>query len=287
MRDVAILVGALAVGVCWPVSTAAGQDTVDTVEASVGFLPCTPVGVDGPVPWGLTPGYPQPRRADEAPGLTVVITEIRPDRARLYLDDRYIGRADDFDGHPDALYLEPGTYVLEARLGGYRTDRFDLVADAGCRHDIRHWLDRVRSEPVEGVADGPPAPFPLERVFGPVEAVASDHERGADTRSRTTAEVTAPAVPPTVVLAPDRATLRLRVTPLHASVTLDGEFLATGRELARVQGGLAVEVGHRIVEVSAPGYRTVTLELDLVAGAVTAHDVALDPDARVTDNTRD
>lgn len=283
MRYATILVGAVAVGLYGLVPPAVGDDRSETVESSVGFLPCTPVGVDGPVPWGVAPGHPRLPPPGGVLNLTVVITDVRPDRARLYLDDRYIGRADDFDGRPDVLYLEPGTYALEARLGGYRTARFDLIADAGCRYDIRHWLDRVRGDPVERADDGPPSPFPLERVFGPVGSTAS----GAETRPQDAPEATTMTARPSVVPASGRATIRLRVTPPQASVTLDGEFLATGSELGRIEGGLAVDAGHRMLEVSAPGYRTVTLALDLVAGTAAEYTVELEPAVHAPENVGD
>ena len=74
----------------------------------------------------------------------------------------------------------------------------------------------------------------------------------------------------------ERATLRLRVSPVSASVTLDGEFLASGAELARVQGGVAVDAGVRVLRVAAPGYRSVTLELELAAGEVVERVVELE-----------
>jgi hypothetical protein len=90
-----------------------------------------------------------------------------------------------------------------------------------------------------------------------------------------------------VVPATDRATLQLRVTPTQASVTLDGRLLATGTELARVQHGLAVDAGQRTLEVSAPGYRTVILVLDLVAGTTTEYVVELEPTAPAGESGRD
>ena len=58
-----------------------------------------------------------------------------PEEALLYLDGRFIGSADDFDGHPDYLYLEPGVYELEesARSGIglpiIRARSFEFTAD--------------------------------------------------------------------------------------------------------------------------------------------------------------
>lgn len=275
MRYTSILVGMFAVGVWSLASAGPGGDTLEAVDASVGSLPCTPIGVEGPTPWGAPPWVPGEDVPFEPPAWTVVVIDIRPDRARLYLDDRFIGRADDFDGRPDVMYLEPGRYLLEARLGGYRTDRFEIVADAGCRHEIRHWLERVRGERVERRDEGPPSPFPVERMFSPVPPVDDAiptaeprHDAAEKVRDGEPRSMAAPSA--------ERATLRLRVIPVSASVTLDGEFLASGAELARVQGGLAVDAGVRVLSVAAPGYRTVILELELAAGEVVERVVELE-----------
>lgn len=286
MKFPATLAGTLAVAVCGVASAVSGHATA-RVDASVGFLPCTPVGVDGPVPWGVPAGPPALPGASDAPNLTVVVTDVRPGRARLYLDDRYIGRADDFDGRHGALYLEPGRYVLEARLGGYRTDRFEVVADAGRTVEIRHWLERVRGEPVERAGEGPPAPFPLERVFGPQSRVAPADAVDTGVPCRREAGMPAGDAPPVASSSAQRATLRLRVVPAEARVLLDGELLATGVELDRVQTGLAVDPGRRVLEVTAPGHRPVTLELDLVAGEVTERVVELEVDVAAGTSQRD
>jgi len=41
---------------------------------------------------------------------------VRPDDTRVYVDGRYLGVVDQFDGWPDKLYLPPGEYRL--RLNG-------------------------------------------------------------------------------------------------------------------------------------------------------------------------
>ena len=294
MRYEAILLAAIA----WAPSALVGAQPgprVDPPDASVGSLPCTPIGVEGPMPWGPSGRQPVSPGPLPAPVLTVVVTDIRPDRARLYLDDRFIGRADDFDGRPDFLYLEPGRYALEARLGGYRSDRFDLVADHGCVVELRHSLQRVRDERIERLRDGPSAPFPLERVFAPVkpdetgDQVAAEPTGSGESadEARTSEVERVPLAGTETGSATTRATLRLRVEPPQASVFIDGEFVATGRELGRLQSGLAVDSGTRTVEVSAAGYRAVRVELDLGGGDIVDRDIRLAPEDQVVDQAPD
>ena len=66
-----------------------------------------------------------------APRPAVLDTDIRPGRSRLYLDGRLVGMATDFNGSPDFMYLEPGRYRLEARLGGYQSAAFEIEAAQG------------------------------------------------------------------------------------------------------------------------------------------------------------
>ena len=51
-------------------------------------------------------------------GYAAIKTDVEPDEAEVWLDGKYVGTADDFDGYPDFLYLEPGAYHLEFRLPG-------------------------------------------------------------------------------------------------------------------------------------------------------------------------
>jgi hypothetical protein len=62
-----------------------------------------------------------------------VKTDVSPEEAQVYLDGKYIGTADDFDGTPDYLYLGAGKYHIEFRLPGYQTYATDLNVSRGQR----------------------------------------------------------------------------------------------------------------------------------------------------------
>ena len=53
------------------------------------------------------------------PVWAAIDADVSPEEARVYLDGKYIGIADDFDGYPDYLYLRRGHYRLEFKLDGY------------------------------------------------------------------------------------------------------------------------------------------------------------------------
>jgi len=207
--------------------------------------------------------------------MAVIDTKIKPRRVRLWLDGSLIGVADDFDGKPDYLYLRPGRYRLEGRLHGYRTDVFEIEAQDGCRYDIKHWMTKSRDTKME---PDPAPPRPVQRVFEtvsgggtadepPPPAAAPDPRLRPDlgTRSR----------PPMATQVRVGASLRVLVEPLDAAVTVDGEYVATGAELARMTQALAVAPGAHLIEVAAAGYRPHRLEIELVKGELKEINIVL------------
>jgi hypothetical protein len=70
-------------------------------------------------------------------------TDVEPDEARVYLDGRLIGTADDYDGFPRTLHVRPGAHHLEFRLRHHRSYAVDVNARANERIDIDHWLPRI------------------------------------------------------------------------------------------------------------------------------------------------
>ncbi len=233
---------------------------------------------------------PQP---PPATNVAVVKIGVHPWWTRLELDGRFIGIADDFDGVPDYLYLKPGTYRLECKLGGYETQVVEIVAKAGYRYDIDFRLERVPGTKKEHFWQKPHRPKPLPRLYGPV--------KGKEPLIRKVPEPRGAAAPrgsgPDLSLRPDlqpvhkknsesgpaaakpeMAHLALTVAPPNAAVYLDGEFLATGKALAQLEEPVAIAPGHHTIEVMAPGRPRLqkvieaapgeTVELTLDVGAV-------------------
>jgi hypothetical protein len=204
-------------------------------------------------------------------------TDVEPERALVYLDGELIGTADDFDGFPDYLYLEPGTYAVEFKLGGYKSAVMKLEARKGRFFPIDIELERIPGEPVAAWYDQPEG-LPHYRVFGPrradgkrVELAAPDaslrpemsdegDNEDLDEAEEAQAEK---ARPPRV---PRGAALDLRVTPDNAAVYLDGELVGTAEELRRLQRGLAVPPGRHQIQVMAPGKAPRELEVEVGPG---------------------
>ena len=95
----------------------------------------------------------------------VVKTDVSPEEAQIFLDGKFIGSADDFDGMPDFLYLGTGKYHIEFRLPGYQSLATDLEVSRGQRVRLDQ---KLKLEPGKSALDQfPPGAkgTPLGRVF--------------------------------------------------------------------------------------------------------------------------
>lgn len=246
-------------------TTAPGAEDVPPLD-----VPCREVG-------SWWPSWPGAERSPEPPELAVVMTDFRPKDVRLFLDGRAIGRARAFNGRNGFLFLEPGEYRLEAQLGGYQPVAFRIVAHQNCRFDIRHRMQRIAGATKERSRDVFSREEPLQRVYGPrtaVEEKAAAAAPGPDLSLRPNLSER----PRTSHRSPARsASLRLQIAPPSASVSLDGEFVATGEELGRLIGPLAIVPGDHVLEVSAPGYEPREVEFVARLGEITELSVTLLP----------
>jgi len=192
-------------------------------------------------------------------GLTAVDTDVSPEAALVVLNGVVIGTADDFDGHPDYLYLKPGHYTIEFRLPGYVSQSREL--DAGTEAQIPIDLELERDRSGNAVAPyQPPRGLPYGRVFGPDFGTASsqrqaapdptlrpelrwEHSHGSDVAGQ-----------PSATSGGATATLKLQVTPPNAAVYLDDVFLGSGEAVTRMLRGIAVTPGPHRIEVLSPGH---------------------------------
>ena len=70
--------------------------------------------------------------------------------------------------------------------------------------------------------------------------------------------------------------LKLAIVPDDASVYLDGRFLGTGRELARLRAGLIVDPGEHRIEVVRPGRQSEEESFSVRAGEEVRLEIELD-----------
>lgn len=205
-----------------------------------------------PYYWGVP--YYVPRRAYREYQLGALDLNVRPKKTEVYLDGQYIGTAGRYDGFPDHLWLEEGSYELIFYRPGLATERRVLSVYPGVVVDVR-----LRLQPGESVAPGELTQ--VDRSAGALAEVRSAYE-SQERRA-------APAAPPASAELDTRAApgrVRLTVLPADASVYLDGRLLGSGDELAKLHAGLVVEAGSHLIEVVRPGYGTKRLEFAVEAG---------------------
>jgi hypothetical protein len=217
--------------------------------------------------FGYTTVYPRPGAVYGA-----LDTDISPERAEVWLDGERIGVADDFDGFPDYLWLEKGTYDVVFYLPGYKTLARQysiypgLVVDAGDR------LERG-----EAIHPSDLGPASHERRDA---RVARERELRARVEAEAGARDAAPREEPErgefLDARAEPGRLRLRVEPEDASVYLDGRFLGTGGDLARLRAGLLVDGGSHRLEVVRPGFDSVEREVEIEVGEETVLTVELE-----------
>ena len=204
-----------------------------------------------PFHWGV------PRRAYREYRLGAFDLNVKPKKSEVYLDGQFIGTAGQFDGFPDHLWLEEGSYELIFYRPGLATERRVLSIYPGVVVDVR-----LRLAPGESVA-----PDQLTRVDKSQDAAAE--VRAAYESQAREAGVAPPASPPVSAELDTRAApgrLRLNVLPADASVYLDGRLLGSGDELERLHAGLVVEAGSHMIEVVRPGYASERLEFAVEGG---------------------
>lgn len=220
--------------------------------------------------WGPT-WAPTVAVASGGIGWTVVDTDVSPEQARVLLDGKLIGTADDFDGFPDYLYLRPpGRYELEFRLDGYKPATVTVEATEHRYVPIHLKLERLPGERRPAWYERP-AGLPVGRAFEKErQEAAAAGEEATGAASPTPVTRLDLSLRPELAARPQprpgagSGVLVLVVQPANAAVYLDGQFMGTAAELARLERGVSVTSGQHVVEALAPGFvsRAVTVEVE-------------------------
>lgn len=243
-----------------------------------------------------------------------VKTDVEPEDARVFLDGKYIGTADDFDGWPDKLYLRPGRYKLEFRLNGYEPLTLNVRARAGATLEVDNHLRKLSSR-VSQAPDPPKMEGDVPRFFGKrrdgdsARPYVRDRDRDdepsigmRDEDSDQAVDSDQPAEAPprdapqrdagrdrdswrdhrqpdsTVTARPvrsDRARLAIHAEPSDAAVYVDDRFVGTADELGSMERGIVVSPGKHTVTISRPGYRDRSTEIDVASGKTETVKVSL------------
>ena len=163
-----------------------------------------------------------------------VETKIKPRKAQVVLDGEAVGKAGDYDGDWNVLFLEPGRHVIEFSAPELMTFRTVIDARAGANYRIQEQMKK--GEGLDPRSSTEPAPEP---------------------------PLTRPSAPTGQSQGLRSGFLWLHVSPGDATVYLDGKFLGSAEELSRLHGGIPVALGRHKVEVLMPGYQTITRSVDV------------------------
>jgi hypothetical protein len=219
-------------------------------------------------PYGYGYGYGSPYYVDRGPQAEVAFldTDVSPEKASVFLDGEYVGVADNFDGYPRFLAVEPGQHTIRFEAPGRQTVTRRLRVPRGAVVNFDFSLSRggrkgaVDESDEEIVIPAPPEPPPR------ADGRAEENDLGKDAGLETDRDDESPGL------------LRLRVTPSDASVYIDGEFMGTGATLSRLHGSLRLDSGRHTIEVARPGYRSQAREVRLSPGAPLTVEIDLERD---------
>ena len=70
-------------------------------------------------------------------GFGAVELNVKPNRADVWVDGKYIGEARDLDGYPSYLWLADGGHKLAVYKGGYKTFEEEISVQRGMRTEIK------------------------------------------------------------------------------------------------------------------------------------------------------
>jgi len=256
----------------------------------------------GPYSYGYY-GYRHPYGYYPSPDWAAIDTDLSPEAAQLYLDGKFLGVADDFDGYPDFLYLKRGRYSLEFRLEGYDSRTIEIQARPGMKLRIDEELRKVPGARRYGSYEEPARPEGgVRRFWGKrrdaTESVEDEEEIYGGRTDRCEpdregyeedkeAEDKEPEEPRRqedrerredwrggrrgtgAAAEPGRkenTRLRLRVEPSDAAIYLDDRFVGTGEEVGSLDRGISVAPGKHTVTVSRPGFTAQTTEVEVEEG---------------------
>ena len=191
--------------------------------------------------------------------------QISPREAQVYVDGRFVGLVDDFDGSFQQLRVEAGQHQLQVYLDGYRAYTENVLFRPGTTVKLQGKLEPLRpGEPAE------PKPTP-NPVIRPPDA----YQRPAPATAHRASEPAATSEPARTSEPTEFGTLATRVTPPDAVILVDGEAWTRPQGENRFSIDLA-EGPHR-VEVRKEGFRPYVRSIDILGGRTFTLNVSLSP----------
>src|SRR5204862_7327401 len=73
---------------------------------------------------------------DTPSDISLLDTDVVPEEARVILDGKDVGDADEFDGNPGYLAMTPGMHTLQFRHKGSQSLEIEIEARPGRRYEV-------------------------------------------------------------------------------------------------------------------------------------------------------
>ena len=200
--------------------------------------------------YGYPYAYPYPSYWYDNSGSARLL--VSPRNAEVYVDGRFAGRVDNFDGSLQRLHVENGPHEIQIYLDGHRTFTQKVLFTRGTTVKIEHAM-----QPLSPGETAEPKPAP-----SPDTPQAPDRYQGR-----------APMPLPREGQQADFGTLTVRVNPPDAEILIDGEVWDRPEGEARLSIDLA-EGPHQI-EIRKEGYRPYSRTVDVLRGRTFSLNVSL------------
>jgi hypothetical protein len=218
--------------------------------------------------WGYPNPYPPYGGYRMAGPEASVRLDVKPRDAQVYVDGYYAGLVDEFDGALQRLHVLPGQHEIVIYKEGYRSVHERLYLSANSSRKLTHELEKLAAgeanEPVPTPAAEPQTPPSGPDGYAPPR----QGRRGPSPR---------PGTQPPAGTAREGATgsVAIRVQPDDAEILIDGERWAGTTDDDRLV--VQLNEGRHQVEVRKPGYRPVTLDVEVRRGEIAPVNVSLLP----------
>jgi hypothetical protein len=237
-------------------------------------------GTPPPPPADQRPAQPSQRRQQHG-RMGALDLDISPADTQVYLNGKYIGVVDDFDGWPDYLWLQPGTYDIVFFHEGYKTLARQVIIYQGQRVTYNDRLERGQATRPEDLQSKSHERRDSRMKYdAELEQRAAGDQGDWQNRVRADREHRGDAVQGQPVdhmpATGGSAHLHLSVQPDDASVYLDGHFVGIASELNDNGGGLVVAPGSHKLSVLRPGRKAEEREFQVTGGRDLDVDVKLE-----------
>jgi len=203
--------------------------------------------------------------------------QVKPKTAEVFVDGRYAGIVDDFDGFFDELSVPPGGHTLVLWLQGYRSVTQQVYIQRGSTLKLKYEMVALppgeQQEPRPTPPPEEPQPLPRRMQSAPSRPAQPAEPAAPRQPASPPTPMSAPPVPPAVVAALDFGQLAIRVQPSGAQILIDGEAWQTtpGSERLIVH----LPAGTHQVEVKKDGFRTFKTEVQIKLGETVPLNVSL------------